>query len=78
MTKTKKSEFRPDDFVVYPAHGVGKIVSVEARHASAIHDLLAPRGNTFAPDIFDAGFTPQQVLAAAGAFVRDTINVINA
>ncbi|MBP1805649.1 CarD family transcriptional regulator [Rubellimicrobium aerolatum] len=29
MTKTKKSEFRPDDFVVYPAHGVGKIVSVE-------------------------------------------------
>ena len=29
MTKTRKSDFRPDDFVVYPAHGVGKIVSVE-------------------------------------------------
>ena len=29
MTKTKKPEFRPDDFVVYPAHGVGKIVSIE-------------------------------------------------
>ena len=29
MTKTRKSEFRPDDFVVYPAHGVGKIISVE-------------------------------------------------
>ena len=29
MTKTRKSDFRPDDFVVYPAHGVGKIISVE-------------------------------------------------
>ena len=29
MTKTKKSEFRPNDFVVYPAHGVGKIVMIE-------------------------------------------------
>jgi CarD family transcriptional regulator len=29
MTKAKKPEFRPDEFVVYPAHGVGKIVSIE-------------------------------------------------
>jgi CarD family transcriptional regulator len=29
MTKSKKPEFRPNDFVVYPAHGVGKIVSIE-------------------------------------------------
>lgn len=29
MTKTKKPEFRPNEFVVYPAHGVGKIVSIE-------------------------------------------------
>lgn len=29
MTKTKKPEFRPNDFVVYPAHGVGKILSIE-------------------------------------------------
>lgn len=29
MTKNKKSEFRPNDFVVYPAHGVGRIVSIE-------------------------------------------------
>ena len=29
MSKTKKTDFRPDDFVVYPAHGVGKIVSIE-------------------------------------------------
>ncbi|MDX1786038.1 MAG: CarD family transcriptional regulator, partial [Roseovarius sp.] len=27
MTKSKKSEVRPNDFVVYPAHGVGQIVS---------------------------------------------------
>ena len=29
MTKVKKMEFRPNDFVVYPAHGVGQIVSIE-------------------------------------------------
>ena len=27
MTKSKKSDFRPNDFVVYPAHGVGKIMA---------------------------------------------------
>lgn len=34
MTKTRKSEFRPDDFVVYPAHGVGKIVSIEEQEVA--------------------------------------------
>ncbi len=29
MTKSKKLDFRPSEFVVYPAHGVGQIVSVE-------------------------------------------------
>ena len=29
MTKGKKPEFRPNEFVVYPAHGVGKIMSIE-------------------------------------------------
>ena len=29
MTKSKKLDFRPNEFVVYPAHGVGQIVSVE-------------------------------------------------
>lgn len=29
MSKSKKYEFSPNDFVVYPAHGVGKIVSIE-------------------------------------------------
>ena len=30
MSKAKKNgDFRPNEFVVYPAHGVGKIVSIE-------------------------------------------------
>eukprot|EP01025_Chloroclados_australasicus_P005865 TRINITY_DN11880_c0_g1_i1.p2 TRINITY_DN11880_c0_g1~~TRINITY_DN11880_c0_g1_i1.p2 ORF type:complete len:134 (+),score=18.49 TRINITY_DN11880_c0_g1_i1:170-571(+) len=29
MSKATKSEFRPNDYVVYPAHGVGQIVSIE-------------------------------------------------
>ena len=36
MTKTKKPEFRPDEFVVYPAHGVGKIVSIEEQQIAGI------------------------------------------
>jgi len=36
MSKTKKSEFRPNDFVVYPAHGVGKIVSIEEQEVAGI------------------------------------------
>ena len=36
MTKTKKTEFRPDDFVVYPAHGVGKIVSIEEQEIAGM------------------------------------------
>ncbi|WP_420344001.1 CarD family transcriptional regulator [Paenirhodobacter sp.] len=36
MTKTKKTEFRPDDFVVYPAHGVGKIISIEEQDIAGL------------------------------------------
>lgn len=36
MTKAKKAEFRPDDFVVYPAHGVGKIVSIEEQEVAGL------------------------------------------
>jgi CarD family transcriptional regulator len=37
MTKTnKKAEFRPNDFVVYPAHGVGRIVSIEEQEIAGI------------------------------------------
>ena len=34
MTKSKKPDFRPDDFVVYPAHGVGKIMSIEEQEVA--------------------------------------------
>ncbi len=36
MTKTRKAEFRPNDFVVYPAHGVGRIVSIEEREIAGM------------------------------------------
>lgn len=29
MSKTKKAGFRANDYVVYPAHGVGQIISIE-------------------------------------------------
>ena len=29
MPKSKKLDFRPNEYVVYPAHGVGQIISVE-------------------------------------------------
>ena len=56
----------------------GKIVSVEARHASAIRDLLAPRSGEFAPNAFDPPATPSMVLAAADPFIVQNITVINA
>ncbi|MEM9010421.1 MAG: CarD family transcriptional regulator [Pseudomonadota bacterium] len=31
---TKVSEFRPNDYVVYPAHGVGRIVSIEEQEVA--------------------------------------------
>ncbi|MEL6522428.1 MAG: CarD family transcriptional regulator [Pseudomonadota bacterium] len=36
MTKTKKHDFHPNDFVVYPAHGVGQIVSIEEQDIAGI------------------------------------------
>lgn len=35
MTKTKM-EFRPNDYVVYPAHGVGQIVSIEEQEIAGL------------------------------------------
>ena len=34
MSKSKKLDFRPNEFVVYPAHGVGQIVSVEEQEVA--------------------------------------------
>jgi CarD family transcriptional regulator len=36
MTKIKKADFRPNDFVVYPAHGVGQIVSIEEQDIAGV------------------------------------------
>ncbi|MDO5706692.1 MAG: CarD family transcriptional regulator [Paracoccus sp. (in: a-proteobacteria)] len=36
MSKTKKAEFRPDDFVVYPAHGVGRIISIDEQEVAGL------------------------------------------
>ncbi len=36
MSKARKIEFRPNDFVVYPAHGVGQIVSIEEREIAGM------------------------------------------
>jgi CarD family transcriptional regulator len=37
MSKAKKLDFRPNEFVVYPAHGVGKIITVEEQEVAGIH-----------------------------------------
>ncbi|KIC48361.1 MULTISPECIES: CarD family transcriptional regulator [Tateyamaria] len=36
MTKSKKLDFRPNEYVVYPAHGVGQITSVEKQEVAGI------------------------------------------
>ncbi len=55
----------------------GKIVSVEARHASAIRDLLRPRSQNFAPSSLDESLPPSRVLAAADPFIQNPITVQN-
>ena len=58
----------------------GKIVSVEARQAAALRDLIAPRSALFAgDDIVDANgldraLTASQVLAAADPFIVPTLS----
>ena len=36
MSKAKKMEFRPNDYVVYPAHGVGQIISIEEQEIAGL------------------------------------------
>jgi CarD family transcriptional regulator len=36
MSKSKKLDFRPNEFVVYPAHGVGQIVNVEEQEIAGM------------------------------------------
>ena len=65
----------------------GKIVSVEARHAAYIRDLITPgsfanlgeltASGASVSGALDASLTPDKVLPIAGAFVKTKINVIN-
>lgn len=58
----------------------GKIVSVEARHASAIRDLIKPKTAYFAGDDvvnasgMDGALPPAKVLATAGAYIKTKID----
>ncbi|TRD20816.1 CarD family transcriptional regulator [Palleronia caenipelagi] len=36
MSKTKKPEFRPNEYIVYPAHGVGQILSIEKQEIAGL------------------------------------------
>ena len=56
----------------------GKIVSVEARHAAAIRDLLSPKGADFAPTPFDDAYRPATVASAAEGFIVDVLSLANA
>ncbi len=61
----------------------GKIVSVEARHAAVIRDLLQPNSSYFSGDDvvnaqgLDMARSPAEVLAAAGPFVSTPISANN-
>ncbi|MGI8787879.1 MAG: ferritin-like domain-containing protein [Pyrinomonadaceae bacterium] len=57
----------------------GKIVSVEARHAAVIRDLLSPMSSAFAGDDavdsngLDKARTPAEVLTAAAPFIKTPV-----
>ena len=57
---------------------VGKIVSVEARHAAAIRDLLSPLSGDFAPGAFDDAFNPAKVAGSAQGFIVNELAFENA
>jgi len=59
----------------------GKIVSVEARHAAVIRDLIS-NGSFANSEVvnaqgLDQALSPDKVLAVAGAYVKTQINLIN-
>ncbi|MNH39913.1 hypothetical protein D3C79_1011500 [compost metagenome] len=59
----------------------GKIVSVEARHAAYVRDLISNGSFANAEVVnaqgLDMALSPDKVLAAAGKFIKTKINVIN-
>lgn len=56
----------------------GKIVSVEARHAAAIRDLISPKTSDFAPAAFDDAFRPSKIATAAQSYIVDVLGFANA
>lgn len=56
----------------------GKIVSVEARHASTIRDLIAPKTNAFSQTPFDDAYRPSKVAATAQNFIVEMLKFANA
>ena len=61
----------------------GKIVSVEARHAATIRDMLRPNSTAFAgPDVvnkngLDVARPPAAVLKAAGPFIKTPVTAMH-
>ncbi|MEO5782079.1 MAG: ferritin-like domain-containing protein [Ginsengibacter sp.] len=57
----------------------GKIVSVEARHAALIAELITPGSFAATTDAngLDSARTPAQVLAIAGTYIKTKINASN-
>ncbi|MBA2627892.1 MAG: ferritin-like domain-containing protein [Gemmatimonadales bacterium] len=55
----------------------GKIVSVEARHASTIADLFRPNGKSFAPRAFDLARGFNEVLAIADPYIATAVTLTN-
>ncbi|GAB4022238.1 ferritin-like domain-containing protein [Spirosoma koreense] len=52
----------------------GKIVSVEARHASVIAAIIDPNTTSFAPDALDPVMSFRQVLTTVAPYIKETVN----
>ena len=57
---------------------LGKIVSVEARHAATVRDLLNARSADFAPNATDEVFRPAKIAAVIQANLVDKLGFVNA
>jgi hypothetical protein len=67
-------------YLTTPANvlALAKIVSVEARHAATIIDLLEPRAATFSPTATDDVFRPAKVAVTAQASLVEKLGFSNA
>ena len=62
-----------------PLQAAGEIVSVEARHASAIRTMIGgDRAGDFAPQAFDDALLPADALEAASPFLATKVELRNA